>query len=274
MNRSISEQHGSVELSFSKRGGLLAKKKWTCSASAPWGALISSGRTMRSARRGALKSILLYENYDPFGLKTVGSDVSLVPSQGDLEGTNWDCKDLRHCDLSKRNLKGASFRGANLSCANLEDTNLEGADLSGAYLNKSFLKNANLSSAKLVGAAFYDSDLRGAQLRNAHLQGQLGAPMSGQWIPMEHYSGSLRFYQTRFIEVDLSNMDLSHLYFGSSIFVNANLNSVDATEANFRDAVFTSCDLQNSKLKNAVFSGAEFDSTNLSNCEDLILDRP
>lgn len=271
MNRSISEQHGQVDLNFRRQDGPLSKKKWTCSASAPWGAMIVKGRTLRGTRRDALKSIMVYEGYDPFGLKEIGSDNSLVPLDGDLKNTNWDCKDLRHCDFSERDLRGASFRGANLSCANFESADLEGADLSGAYLNKTVLKNANLSSANLVGAAIYSSDMRGVLLRGAQLRGHLDAPMPGQWIPMEHYSGSLRFYETRFVDVDFSKMNLSGLFFGSSVFVNTNLNSVDATDTDFAEAVFISSDLRDSVFTNANFRGAEFTDTDLSNSQALIL---
>lgn len=272
MNRSITEQHGQVKLSFSRRGKFFAKKTWSCTASAPWGAIGSSRRTFRGVRRSALKSILRYENYDQFGLREVGADVSEIPLEGDLTNTKWDSKDLRNCDLSNRNLVGASFRGANLSCANLANSNLCGTDLTGAYLNKSVLKGTNLTGAQLVGAVFYDADLRGAQLRQVLLHGRLESPMPGQWIPMEHYFGVATFYRTRFVDVDLSSMNLSGISFDSSIFLNSNLNSIDATGTNFNNAVFTSSDLSNSKFSGAQFSGAEFNSANFSNSEELILD--
>lgn len=272
MNRSITEVHGQVELTFVKRDGFLSKKKWSCSASAPWGTLISSARTLRGSRRSALNGIMKYKNYDQFGLTAVGSDTPTVSARGSLKGKNLDCKDLRHIDLSNKSLIGTSFRGANLSCANLEGADLTDADLSGAYLNKANLRNANLSSSTLRGTVFFECDLRGVQLRSAQMHGQLEAPMPGHWVPMEHYSGSIRFYGSRFIDVDLSHMDLSGLSFVSASFANANLASVDASDADFRDAVFYSTDLSNSKLSGANFRGAEFTQTNFSNCEDLVLD--
>lgn len=272
MERSISEVHDSVELTIVRRDGFMSKKKWSCSADAPWGSLISSGRTLRGARRSALSGILKYKNYDPFGLTTVGSDTPQVLARASLKGKNFDCKDLRHCDLSNKSLVGTSFRGANLSCANLEGADLTNADLTGAYLNKANLKNAILSSSILHGAVFFKCDLRGAQLRGAQMQGKLEAPMPGQWVPMEHYSGSIRFYGSRFIDVDLSHMDLSGLSFESVVFANANLFSIDATDADFRDAEFSYSDLSNSNLSGASFRGAEFNETNLSNCTNLVLD--
>lgn len=88
--------------------------------------------------------------------------------------------DLRHADLSGKNLAGADFSGADLSRAdlrgaNLAGTNFDGANLTAARLNKASAPAASFRKARLVAADFefarlMRADFSGADLTAANLE--------------------------------------------------------------------------------------------------------
>lgn len=88
--------------------------------------------------------------------------------------------DLRHADLSGRNLFRANFRGALLSRAQFDDANLkfvnfDGADLTGASFHRAFLQRSTARGADMRAADFDHArasaaDWSGADLRAATLE--------------------------------------------------------------------------------------------------------
>ena len=80
------------------------------------------------------------------------------------------------CELSGRNLSGATLTYANLGGADLRGVKLEGANLGGANLGGADLRGvkpegANLRGANLGGADLTSSRLAGVSLRGADLTG-------------------------------------------------------------------------------------------------------
>jgi uncharacterized protein YjbI with pentapeptide repeats len=83
-------------------------------------------------------------------------------------------QDLRHIDLSGRDMSGLYLGACNLLRANLKGTNLDGATLSGSYLawadlSEATLKGADLGDADLAGAGLVEADLSGANLCGTNL---------------------------------------------------------------------------------------------------------
>ena len=83
-------------------------------------------------------------------------------------------QDLRHIDLSGREMSGLYLGACNLLRANLKGTNLDGANLNGAYLawaylSEATLKGADLGDADLAGAGLVEADLSGANLCGTNL---------------------------------------------------------------------------------------------------------
>jgi uncharacterized protein YjbI with pentapeptide repeats len=83
-------------------------------------------------------------------------------------------QDLRHIDLSGRDMSGLYLGACNFLRANLKGTNLDGANLNGAYLawaylSEATLKGADLGDADLAGAGLVEADLSGANLCGTNL---------------------------------------------------------------------------------------------------------
>src|SRR5918993_6063522 len=83
-------------------------------------------------------------------------------------------QDLRHIDLSGREMSGLYLGACNFLRANLKGTNLDGANLNGAYLawaylSEATLKGADLGDADLAGAGLEGADLSGANLCGTNL---------------------------------------------------------------------------------------------------------
>jgi Pentapeptide repeats (8 copies) len=83
-------------------------------------------------------------------------------------------QDLRHIDLSGRDMSGLYLGACNFLRANLKATNLSGTTLSGAYLawadlSEATLKGADLGDADLAGAGLVEADLSGANLCGTNL---------------------------------------------------------------------------------------------------------
>ena len=77
--------------------------------------------------------------------------------------------DLRHCDLTRANLRDANLSSADLRYADLSSANLSSADLSYADLSDANLRYADLRYADLSSADLRSADLRYADLRYADL---------------------------------------------------------------------------------------------------------
>lgn len=217
---------------------------------------------------------------------SVGSDIAtplLRCSGADLRAkdltkfTNLSGVDLRNYSLTGSWFSGGRLTLSKISLTNLKDilasnvhslirVDLANLDLRGIDFAHINLEKANLSGADLRGARFAHSNLELVKLN--------GAKLDKDNIFTAWESGAnLR-------EVDLSNLDLSHMNF-STLWVKAHmfsrkaeelvgvnfsgskLNGASFYEFNLTDANFSNADLRGAFLGKVVLTGANFEGAKL-----------
>ncbi|HNB78658.1 MAG TPA: pentapeptide repeat-containing protein [Rhodocyclaceae bacterium] len=153
-----------------------------------------------------------------------GSDPLVINGCNIWPRTRCPGADLRHANLSARNLAGADFSGANLArvdlrLANVAGANFDGANLTGARLGRVHAPAATFRGAKLVGAdlemaRLFRTDFSNADLTGANLE---AARMTFAWVVGARLVDA-NLQETKFNAVNLTNADLSGSFLRYTIF--------------------------------------------------------
>jgi uncharacterized protein YjbI with pentapeptide repeats len=176
-----------------------------------------------------------------------------------LQGVDWQNKNLAYKNLSK----------VNLSQANLKVVNLCAANLSGSLLIEAKLDFANLYGAILIG-----TDLTGANLIFANLHGSFISEqtrLDPKWrlvwdiLNIDRSERNLNGYDLRAAYLKRASLEKAELV-GTDL-TGAILEKSDLRQANFEKAILWAANLSGADLRQANLSGADLRQANLSGAD-------
>jgi uncharacterized protein YjbI with pentapeptide repeats len=208
-----------------------------------------SETTLSSSKKSVPEKVLIAPQYVP--------DIRPPHQENpNLQGVDWQNKNLAYKNLSK----------VNLSQANLKVVNLCAANLSGSLLIEAKLDFANLYGAILIG-----TDLTGANLIFANLHGSFISEqtrLDPKWrlvwdiLNIDRSERNLNGYDLRAAYLKLASLEKAELV-GTDL-TGAILEKSDLRQANFEKAILWAANLSGADLRQANLSGADLRQANLS----------